>query len=481
MRNSFQHSSLFHPKGAFTLLEIIVVLAILGFMVAMITPLVTTQVQSQSQNLTEENVENIYQAIVGPRDNLDEDGNPIPGGYVGDMGYLPKLYKCEFDPDAGIWRWDTEETIVLDDQNRPLNQPRGLWEAAWQDQVDAGSTDEEDLFQLGSWGGPYLPFPSDLYPNDTMHYDYYGGDADQVRACSTQGRLADGWGRAFYFYLDPGLSSTDERDDTLYIISEGKDLKSSWKSDGSYPVSASDIAVYDPEGHNADNIVITVSPYDWYHHNLQVKIDNTVEILETVRTAIVGPRNAFDEHGDRVIGGYVGDMGNLPVFYDNEWDSTTNKVIWDVTAYSDAAGDTRPWGQPRGLWKDTWEDEMAPVTGPLSLGGGWGGPYITTPRDPYPIDTMHHSWTEPADRDEIRMREVEGKLSDAWGRSLLFYRDDPGTTGTLWIVSEGRDRISKWKDGGTFLEPGTTVWENASENLDNIWLRITPNEWNAVE
>lgn len=469
--------------GGFSLLELVMVLAVIGMLITLAIPMLSQQNQAEYIALTDQKLEQIRQGILGERAAYDDSGTPVAGGYVGDMSYLPALYKCEWDNAAGRWKWDTEEAVVLDGKNRPLNQPRGLWMDSWTDQVDPGSTDKVQLAREGSWSGPYIYPPTDKNKRDTAAYEWdssspNGGDNDVIRMNEVEGRLSDGWGRAFLFWREDAGTPTVEEDDVLWVVSEGADNQSAWKPDGSYPVSDTDISAYDPQGLNEDNQILKIRPNEWYAKNVQVKVDNTEKTLEKIRTAIVGPK-IFDEEGQPVINGYVGDVGNLPKLYKASWNDTTQKWEWDTEEYAYQAGDTRPWGQPRGLWKEAWEDDLAPGDPAEDLGENWAGSYMLDPRDLYPVDTTAFDWSEANDQDEIRMRQGRERLTDAWGRQLLFWKDNVDSSATLYVVSEGRDRKSAWTNTGAYPVTPTEIatYDPNGYNTDNVVMKLTPSDW----
>lgn len=69
-------------RRGFTLIEIIIVLAVLAVLLGMLTPMVLRSVQSSSEDATRQDVERIFKAIVG-------DPQKENFGYLGDMGRLP--------------------------------------------------------------------------------------------------------------------------------------------------------------------------------------------------------------------------------------------------------------------------------------------------------------------------------------------------------------------------------------------------------
>ncbi|MCL0063503.1 type II secretion system GspH family protein, partial [Peptococcaceae bacterium] len=411
-----------------TLLEIVIVITIMGFLAAMVVPLVGAAEHRERVERTKERLELVRTAILGPRDAFDARGFRVIGGYVGDMRSLPGLYKSVWSATGGRWNWIDEEVVLA------TGQPLGLWVRG--DQLLSG-------FATGvtpswdNWRGPYITYPTDPFPGDAEGlYDPARHDGknslDEFHMRQTEGKLSDAWGRALLFWRDPKTTPHNPNDDTLWIISEGPDRASDW-SGGKYNPN---------KPASQDDLVVKITPAEWFDPNRPAEERETQRILDRIRDALLGPPDAFDPSGRRIIGGYLGDMGKWPDLY--KWDGNN----WIATTGT---------GQPRALWTNDLDgDGAADLTGTITNGFGWRGPYLPKP------------WGTGAD-------EV---LRDAWGEPLLFWREDPKTTphnpndDTLWIISEGPDRASDWS-GGKYNP-------DAPANRDNLVVKITPAEWTTT-
>ncbi|MFW5829727.1 MAG: type II secretion system protein, partial [Planctomycetota bacterium] len=301
-------------RRGFTLLELIVVLTILGFLAAMVLPRVGRMSTAERIKLTQDRLEQVRAAIVGPRYVFDEHGQPKIGGYVGDVGALPELvrgylsdgknkewhddgaangdFESGFDHDSGSMQWVWDFTAPSDyDASADwtidgllLNHPGGLFE-------DPG---------IDGWQGPYCGPGKDIYRNDHSAYaeTVKAGDVGDTRAWAmriTTNRLDDAWGRSLLFWLEDVGADGDPTNDSLWIISEGSDQKSEWIAGEYQPNKDKDLYV-----------IITAN--EWY-----VPLEDlTLQRMELIRTAIVGPRNRFDAQGRIAIGGYVREHGHLP-------------------------------------------------------------------------------------------------------------------------------------------------------------------------
>ncbi|MCL0052757.1 type II secretion system GspH family protein [Peptococcaceae bacterium] len=396
------------------MLEIVIVITIMGFLAAMVVPLVGAAEHRERIERTKERLELVRTAILGPRDAFDARGFRVIGGYVGDMRSLPGLYKSVWSATGGRWVWEDKEVVLA------TGQPLGLWVRG--DQLHGITTGVTPSWD--NWRGPYITYPTDPFPGDAEGlYDPARHDGknslDEFHMRQTEGKLSDAWGRALLFWReDPKTTPHDPNDDTLWIISEGPDRASDW-SDGKYNPNA-------PA--NQDNLVVKITPAEWFDPNRPAEERETQRILDHIRDALLGPPDAFDPSGRRIIGGYLGDMGAWPELYK-----------WDGNKWTIATG-TPVIGQPRALWtNDPGTGGTADLTGTITNGFGWRGPYLPKP------------WGTGAD-------EV---LRDAWGEPLEFKLDTNASPQKLTITSAGPDRDFDVKD-------------------DNITRTITKCQWTTT-
>ncbi|MEW5953474.1 MAG: type II secretion system protein [Bacillota bacterium] len=411
-----------HRRGGFTLLEVIIIIGMMGFLAAMIVPFVGHLDNKQRIKATRERLEAVRTAIVGPQNTYDERGLRVVRGYAGDMDALPKLYRFDWNATDNCWDKPAPAAVPYDevynggdrDDFTYIGQPLGLWEKF----EDDTGVEWDDL-----WKGPYLGYPKALYANR---------DKDVSHLRKTEGVLADAWGRVLFFIKE---QEKEDDPDSIYllIISAGPDGRVKlppesdvWPSAAApAPLKRGSYKKDEPE--NRDNIVLEITPDEWYKPNMGVQEEQTRQILEEIRTALLGPPDAFDPSGRRIAGGYIGDMGRWPVLW--EWNVTDNK--WDVSITGE--------GQPRGLWfwhaGEGYSDHVRPA-GDDPIGFVWRGPYLAKP------------WGEGAD-------EV---LRDAWGTALKVELNTSVMPQTLTITSAGRDK-------------------KVTAGDDNISMQITSDQW----
>ncbi|MBM9536572.1 prepilin-type N-terminal cleavage/methylation domain-containing protein [Desulfobulbus alkaliphilus] len=233
----------FHGSGTpgFTLLEVLLVLTILGFLGAMIYPAVGLLNNRERERITQAKMEEIRRAIVGDPDRFDEAGRRIIGGYVGDMGEWPDLWEARAEikpgftgygwdnpgnmssglgqgPDyamnpanvyfrpsghfvKGRWQWHrpfrklSNDTVNNYDHIGGLateneGQPRGLWTRTPEElptnlgtAPDIYSAPGEDLGDR--WRGPYLLPPVNHKPEAASHYAATDAEYAQLAPTAT--------------------------------------------------------------------------------------------------------------------------------------------------------------------------------------------------------------------------------------------------------------------------------------------------------
>ena len=517
----------FSPKGkeqqGFTLLEVIIVIGIMAMLAAMLYPAAGLLDNKERARITEEKMEEIRRAMLGDPDRFDEHGRRIIGGYVGDMEAWPGLWEAApevrghvtppapafNENDAGNlatylyrptgrfskngWRWHTPYRRLSDDTTNYLDhiggletenegQPRGLWT----NDVDGQGTADLD----SRWKGPYLLPPTDSKPADGDHLaktaakyeeleplfessserwedgDYnpssgepgeHYDDKEDFRLLQNHGRLEDGWQRSLRFFI---TADPDHPGATLFwIISEGPDHEGTYPSKGTYngaswgTPDANDIMsqAYDEnDDYNKDNIVMKISSRQWQsvlEANNSRKAEETRTMLLRLRQALVGKDLPL---ASQFNSGYTGSLCAWPALFN-----------WEATSWDDQNGSATDYskGQPRGLWTsspnstDSSDDLAMPSL--TSPGLGWFGPYIEAP--------VGHGQDEA--------------LLDAWGRPLLFFRDD--SNNRLLIISRGADNLYDFGDPANLVEAMdvTTYNPAAPGNEDNVVSEIRPKGW----
>ncbi len=132
-------------KTGFTLLELVVVLAIL----AVVTTLALRsldQVQDQKRDeANRDGIEALRDAVLGSPDDRASDGSPTLGGFVADMGRLPRAVE-----DGG--------TLTMAELWLNPGQPFDVRQALVANGVPLAYEDPQ-VFVSGGWRGPYLRLP----------------------------------------------------------------------------------------------------------------------------------------------------------------------------------------------------------------------------------------------------------------------------------------------------------------------------------
>lgn len=426
-------------EEGFSLLEVIIILSILAMFAAMAVPLAGRLEARGRERETERLLTTVREAMLGPRGALDAGGRRVLAGYAGDLGGLPPLRRSVWNDSVKRWEWDIPFAAEQEANAfwaSGMGQPQYLWLAP------------PDAVR---WQGPYLPEPRDEFPANAEHLRWTFGeqltDAQftanrEIEMRQTAGRLADAWGRSLlFFYVTPGEAGTElfqgtaTVQTTVYVVSEGQDLRSSWPA---YRLDT-------PE--NEDNLVLVITPQEWHD---QARQEETRRLLQTAADALVGRFGPVDRLGRGLLGGFVGDHGRWPellVWQDEQvpWRQVTGRweqnaegdPVWVPPTASDLVAGA-VYGQPRGLWtRDTDGDGTVDLplppdpaaAGNVLLGFGWRGEYLPRPAG--------------SGASEL--------LRDAWGVPLVFRLShaadaEPPPGQTLKIISAGQDGVMATAD-----------------------------------
>jgi hypothetical protein len=293
------------------------------------------------------------------------------------------------------------------------------------------------------------------------HFD----DKESFRLLQTEGRLTDGWGRAFRFFITEDTAYPGGT--VFWILSEGPDGEGTYPNKGScgghvWTVDPLDTMArpydeisgrgYDEDdAKNRDNLVLKLYSRDWeavFEARDQEMTAETASILDRLRAALVG-QGPIGENS-----GFSGDLCRWPRIFrweDNGTPADPADDRWDDQDGTDAY--TK--GQPRGLWTDkpNAKDSGDNLTS-STWGLGWRHAYTTAPQG--------------AGAEEV--------LRDAWGREVLFFHD--AINDALLVLSRGPDgRFTFGSVNGENAEPvnfteavDVTAYDPAAaHNADNLY------------
>lgn len=259
------HKNSSTQKG-FTLLELIVVVAVLGLITSMATEYIALNTNQQRFETTKKRIEILHKAIVGTS-GFSSDGNPfVTGSYLSDMGEIPAelrfLLVEDYCSDAQYFN----QTDCTNNSGTWTDRPS--WNAS----------------QQKGWRGPYI-----------RHADQQDGVAI----------FPDGWGKANVELVDFGwnyVKVTDDKgtpdtsDDTYTwtLQSYGLDFNS-----GTVSTSDADEYVYEQD-YPADANAMFINTTDYRPNSAKIKI-TTGEIcsikyvdgssLESLSETISDPKN----------------------------------------------------------------------------------------------------------------------------------------------------------------------------------------------
>jgi prepilin-type N-terminal cleavage/methylation domain-containing protein len=282
------------PPG-FTLLELVVVLAILAIVTAVATRTLS-QVEDQRRfESSQRGLEDLEAAILGSDEDRAPDGSRISGGFVADMGRLPRtvanggqLTLAELWLDPGTpFHFDA----------RPAVAANG---------VDAADEDPQVLVP-GGWRGPYVRLP--LGANN----------------------LKDGWGND---YSSPIETPTDP---DIALTTGYARLRDA--NDAPITEPAQDIAIvrhlgangrFDPADESYDRdeaIAFPATPFS--ADRIHASLKGTVEVMDEEGSAMTDMSNTEDKVTVRVFAPNPADPTKI-IVYKVEVPFQSNPVIYEI-------------------------------------------------------------------------------------------------------------------------------------------------------
>ncbi|MFH0925028.1 MAG: prepilin-type N-terminal cleavage/methylation domain-containing protein [bacterium] len=187
-------------KHGFTLIEIIIAIAIISIIAGAIAPIAFQQLMANKTEKTNDEVKKIYEAIMGK----PEEGTY---GYLGDMGVMPKAVEM-------LGRQN--QTIAPPGYDF-ISGPPSSWKQPWTN-ISIGGTDVQKI----GWKGPYLSL---TYNADNQVVDAFG---TRYRLDSDDNGLGDfqvisaGTNRTFgdsddIFYPKDGIATQDDGTDRWIV------------------------------------------------------------------------------------------------------------------------------------------------------------------------------------------------------------------------------------------------------------------------
>lgn len=165
-------------RSGLTLVELLVVLAILAVLTTVAVSLTDSVVDQGRFDVTQRTLDNIQNAVLGPANQVDADGTRALGGFIADVGRPPLA--VGIDPTtqlAELW-----------------SNPRGLRAFG-----PATPASDPNVLLLVGWRGPYLRLPS------------------QTAALS----LRDGWGNPFNLLKSDLTTPVGPDEAIVYVTSQG--------------------------------------------------------------------------------------------------------------------------------------------------------------------------------------------------------------------------------------------------------------------
>ncbi len=336
-------------ESGFTLMELLVVIAIMGLLLSISIPAAGAFDDHARKKLTHEEFTAIRLAILGAKNSYDQYGKPVLGGYVGEVGYLPKIYNRMWDASNSKW---VLEKDVAGDYVSTINsapscgpQPVALWNRT------VGSKES-------GWKRVHLSAPVDPMPEDQfMEYSasLSGVDEYAFYLREANGCLTDGWGRALIVYSDNILAN--DYPQNLIFVSAGPD--------GDFSTTPSDAV-------NDDNLELRINEADWNFND--VKISTTRSLLSDIREAIIGTENKM-VNGAIEPYGYIADNG-FPEILVGSYVSHSEKVYRAKKHLTSSTSFTSS------NWEEKWDNATNPdVTLRFNAWKPHTNYYVSTPEN----------------------------------------------------------------------------------------------------
>jgi len=264
----FSGSDFSRDERGMTLLELVVVIAILAVLMTVAMRSMTGVAEQSRFEATQRTLENIQDAIVGPANDHQPDGSRVISGFIADIGRLPQA----------ILATNSDGTTSLT-LNELLSPPTGalpfdVRPATGTNLTDASMADASVLIACG-WRGPYL------------------------RLAVGENEITDGWGVPLANLTPAGTNFICLYRPDLSAVANPGDLISVVSSPGADGVQGG-------TGYNSD-LSVTFGPSD-YTASLAV----TVSMLDTSGNQIYSSTNG-DQVFVRVFGPDTMNIGKIEV------------------------------------------------------------------------------------------------------------------------------------------------------------------------
>lgn len=174
-------------RAGFTLLELVVVLAILAIVTALAVRSLDGVQDQKRYEATQRGLEEISAAVLGSPDDRAADGSRTIGGFVADMGRLPRTVGTADLTLAELWRPPANASFIYD-----VRSAVGIPTAGFTVMTVAAEDHDLQVRVPGGWRGPYVRLPI--------------AAASEVE----EAKLLDGWGNPVTSPAAPPTAETLE-------------------------------------------------------------------------------------------------------------------------------------------------------------------------------------------------------------------------------------------------------------------------------